>query len=272
MVGYVLIFGHLGFPAMGVKGAALGNVVSFMVGSTSYLVLLVRGGLRLRLRRNRVIFDGSVMRKILRIGTPAATEQVLIQTGFLVYTFIIVYFGTVQLAAHQIGMRIQSLAFMPGMGFSMAATALVGQYLGARKPRTAERSAVESAKLAAIAMSLVGLVLFFLADPMARLFIGDPDTVGYAALWIRLLAFSMPAVGIFFTLAGGLRGAGDTRWPLYASTTGIYAFRLTLAAFVGIYLGFGVVGAWLAFIVEYYARSAIIFWRFRSGAWKTISV
>lgn len=272
LVGYVLIFGYLGFPAMGVKGAAIGNVISFMIGAVAYLYILLHGRHKLKLRRNHVFFDGSIMRKIMKIGTPAATEQVLIQTGFLVYTFIIVYFGTVELAAHQIGMRIQSLAFMPGMGFSMAATALVGQYLGAKKPRTAEKSAIESAKLSAIVMSVVGIVLFLLATPIAKLFISDPDTIKYTTLWIRMLAFSMPAVGIFFTLAGGLRGAGDTRWPLYASTFGIYAIRLPIAAFMGIYLGWGIFGAWLAFVLEYYARSVIILWRFKSGAWKTIKV
>ncbi|MCK5038914.1 MAG: MATE family efflux transporter [Thermoplasmata archaeon] len=271
-LGYVLIFGHLGFPEMGVMGAAIGNVVSFIIGGVVYILLLLRGNLRLKLVRNHVIFDGSIMRRIMKIGTPAAAEQVLIQTGFLVYTFIIVYFGTEALAAHQIGMRIQGLAFMPGIGFSMAATALVGQYLGARKPKTAERSAIESAKLSASVMTVIGIVLFFLAEPMARLFISDPDTLGYTVLWIRLLALSMPAIGLFFTLSGGLRGAGDTRWPLYASTFGIYAIRLPVAAFLGFYLGLGIMGAWIAFITEYYVRSVIIIWRFRSGKWKTMKV
>ncbi len=270
--GYVLIFGELGFPEMGVKGAAIGNVISFMIGGVCYILLLSRGKLRLKLERNHVIFDRSIMRRILKVGTPAAAEQILIQTGFLVYTFIIVYFGTEALAAHQIGMRIQGLAFMPGIGFSMAATALVGQYLGAKKPKTSERSAVESAKLSALVMTAIGVVLFFLADPMARLFISDPDTLTYTALWIRLLAFSMPAIGLFFTLSGGLRGAGDTRWPLYASSFGIYAIRLPFAALLGFYMGLGIMGAWIAFIVEYYVRSIIILWRFRSGKWKEVKV
>lgn len=271
-VGYILIFGYLGSPALGVKGAAIANVCAFAIGSTTYVYLLSGGRLRLRLSGNHKFLDTEIMRKILRIGSPAAAEQLIIQVGFLLYTFIIVYFGTVQLAAHQIGMRIQSLAFMPGLGFAVAATALVGQHLGAKKSVMAERSALESMKLSILIMSGLGAVLFILARPMARIFIDDPDTISLATLWIRLLAFSMPAVGLFFTISGGLRGAGDTKWPLYASAVGIYGCRLPIAVFFGIFLGLGVFGVWLAFIIEYYFRAVIIMFRFRSGKWKGIKV
>jgi len=271
-VGWVLIFGNLGFPRMGVLGAALANMIGFMAGASGYVALLAARRLRLNLPERRKRWSRGVNRRIMRIGVPAAAEQIVLQVGFLIYTAIIVYFGTAALAGHQIGARIQGLAFMPGMGFAIAATALVGQNLGARKPDEAEQCGWESTKLAVLVMCGIGLVMFIFADPMARLFVSDPETIDFAELWIRIQALAMPAIGIHFTLSGGLRGAGDTRWPLNVSVVGMFMVRLPLALALGFLFGLGILGAWIAFVVEYTVRAAIIAWRFRAGAWKTIKV
>jgi putative MATE family efflux protein len=270
---YVLIYGHFGFPEMGVKGAAIANTIGFIAGSAVYLYLLLSKRLVLHLPAIRSWFDREVIRRIMKIGTPAAAEQGVLQIGFLLYTAIIVYYGTAALAGHQIGARIQSLAFMPGMGFAMAATALVGQNLGARKPDEAEQSGWESTKLAMFVMCAIGAVMFILAEPMAALFIkNDPETLKLAALWMRLQALAMPAIGMHFTLSGALRGAGDTRWPLNVSIVGMFVVRLPIALLLGFTLGIGILGAWIAFVIEYNVRAIIIAWRFRKGHWKTIKV
>jgi putative MATE family efflux protein len=270
--GFLLIFGYMGLPRLGVLGAAIANVIGFMAGAAVYLALLLRRRLRLNLPERRKGYARGVVRRIMRIGAPAAAEQAVLQVGFLIYTMIIVYFGTAVLAGHQIGARIQGLAFMPGMGFAMAATALVGQNLGARRPREAEESGWESTKLSIYTMCAIGAVMFVFAEPMSRMFVSDPESVRYAALWIRLQALAMPAIGMHFTLSGALRGAGDTRWPLNISALGMFAVRLPMALALGFMLGLGVLGAWIAFVVEYNVRAAIVAWRFRAGTWKTIKV
>ncbi len=270
--GYLLIFGNMGFPRMGVMGAAIANVIGFAAGAACYVVLLLGRKLKLKLPVRKKRWARGVIGRIMKIGLPAATEQGVLQVGFLIYTAIIVYFGTAALAGHQIGARIQSLAFMPGMGFAMAATALVGLNLGACKPEEAEQCGWESTKLSMLVMCCIGAVMFVFAEPMARLFVSDADTIGYAALWIRLQALAMPAIGIHFTLSGALRGAGDTRWPLNVSALGMFAVRLPIALLLGFTLGLGILGAWIAFVAEYNFRAAVIVWRFRKGAWKTIKV
>jgi putative MATE family efflux protein len=270
--GYVLIFGYFGFPQMGVLGAAIANVIGFAAGASVYLILLLRRKLMLNLPTKRKRYVRKVVRRIMNIGAPAAAEQAVLQVGFLFYTALIVYFGTAVLAGHQIGARIQGLAFMPGMGFAMAATALVGQNLGAKKPDDAEKCGWESTKLSMFVMCAIGAAMFVFAEPMARLFVSDIDTVNYAALWIRLQALAMPAIGIHFTLSGALRGAGDTRWPLNVSALGMFVVRLPIALALAFPLGLGVLGAWIAFVIEYNVRAAIIAWRFKVGAWKTIKV
>ncbi len=273
LAGYMLIFGNLGAPEMGVKGAAIANVIGFAAGAACYVVLLLGRRLIINLPKARNNFEKGVIRRILNIGAPAAAEQAVLQVGFFLYTAIIVAFGTSALAGHQIGARIQGLAFMPGMGFSMAATALIGQHLGARDPEGAESCGWESTKLSMAVMCLIGAVMFIFAEPMSWIFVQDSESVKYAALWIRLQALAMPAIGIHFTLSGALRGAGDTRWPLWVSAIGMFAVRLPIAIVLGFAFGWlGVVGAWIAFVVEYNVRAAIIAWRFRAGAWKTIKV
>jgi putative MATE family efflux protein len=271
-VGYILIFGYLGFPQMGVLGAAIANVIGFMAGAAVYFILLAKRKLMLNMPLRRKRYMRSVVRRIMKIGTPAAAEQAVLQIGFLLYTAIIVYFGTAALAGHQIGARIQGLAFMPGMGFAMAATALVGLNLGAKKPEEAEKCGWESTKLSMLVMCGIGAIMFVFAEPMARLFVSNADTIEYAALWIRLQALAMPAIGIHFTLSGALRGAGDTRWPLNVAALGMFAVRLPIALVFGFTMGLGILGAWIAFVVEYNVRAAIIGWRFKKGAWKTIKV
>ncbi|MBU7013308.1 MAG: MATE family efflux transporter [Theionarchaea archaeon] len=269
---YILIFGKLGFEPMGVKGAALGTTISFVVGASIYLVLLKQRKLKLYVSFRRFSLDSSTVRKVLNVGTPAALEQLVIQIGFLAYMVIITSFGTESIAAHQIGIRIQSFAFMPGFGFAIAATALVGQNLGAGKPAEAEKSGWEACRLSLVLMGIVGILIFIFARDIAVIFVREEAVIDRAVIFIRLLAFGMPGIATHFTLGGALRGAGDTKWPLYASTVGLYGFRIPLAMALGFSLGWGVVGAWIAMVVEYAARAFFVALRFKRGGWKRIQV
>lgn len=272
ILNYCLIFGNFGFPQLGVKGAAIGTSLAFLTSLMIYLLVLRRDSTKIHLRREGVVFTRDTIGSILHIGTPSALEQALIQFGFVVYIAFVVSFGTEALAAHNIGARIQSLAFMPGFGFAVATTTLVGQSLGAKDPDKAERCGWEGAKLSLITMSSSGFIMVLLALPISQLFATDPNVVSLSMEWIVILAIATPAVGIHFTMAGGLQGAGDTKWPLYVSFVGLYIVRLPLAYVLGFMTPLGVTGVWLTMSLEYYVRAAIITTRFRKGRWKKIVV
>lgn len=259
-------------PSLGVFGAAIGSALAYGVGAGIYLFLFLRGGLKLRLNISRPLWHGDTVRRILRIGYPAATEQVAFQTGILIWIAMVVSFGTEAFAAHNIGLRIESFAFMPGLGFSIAAAALVGQNLGAEDPAEAERSGRESTKLALAIMAAVGAANFILAPWLALIFTEDPAVVDLTVLFIRIHSISIPATGLFFSLSGALRGAGDTRWPFYATLVGIFALRLPLSYLLGYWAGWGIAGIWVALPVEYYLRSLVVVQRFQTGAWKALTV
>ncbi|HEY5605316.1 MAG TPA: MATE family efflux transporter [Thermoplasmata archaeon] len=267
-----LIFGNAFVPRLGVPGAAIGTSISYIVGALVLVGIFLRGKHKLMLNLRGTWVHMDTVKRIFRIGWPAALEQILLQLAFLIWVGMVVVFGTEVLAAHQIGLRIQSFAFMPGFGFAIAATALVGQNLGARAPEAAEKSGWEAAKLSVAVMSLTALGIFLLAEPIARAFIGDPSVVAFSVTFIRIHAVSIPAVGVFFAIDGALRGAGDTRFPLLTSLSGIYIVRIPLSIVFGFILGLGIVGVWIPLVIEYWYRAAVISNHFRRGKWKTLKV
>jgi putative MATE family efflux protein len=269
---WVLIFGRLGLPALGVQGAAVATVLAFVAGATLGVAVLLRGNRVLRLRLRPFRFRVDVARRVLRIGVPAAVEHLLMQVGFFLYIVFAAHHGTAPVAAYFIGVRILALSFLPGFGFAAAAATMVGQALGAGRPAAAERSARAALSLSTTMMSVAGVVIFVAARPIATLFVADEAVIADAVAFIRVLAAAQPLMALDFTLGGALRGAGDTRFPLVSVVLGFYVCRLGFAWVVTFALGLGVGWLWLAVLGDYAARSALKAWRFGSGAWKLVRV
>ena len=268
---WLLIFGNLGFPRLGLAGAAVATAVSFTAGGIAFLWLLWRGRRPVRVSGHALAFRANAAR-VLRVGAPAGLEQLLLSLGFTAYLILILQFGADALAAHQIGLRVQSFAFMPGFGFAAAAAALVGQGLGRGDPEEAEQNGWTAIGMGLAVMLLLSALMFVFAEPLAGLFTDSPEALRYGVIWIHVLVFAMPAIAFHFTAAGALRGAGDTRWPLLVSFAGLWLVRLPVAWFAGVVLGFGMFGVWAGYMIEYYARAVVTTWRFVRGRWKTMKV
>jgi putative MATE family efflux protein len=268
---YVLIFGKLGLPALGVRGSALATTIAFTAGTVLGLLLLARGRLVLQMGRHGLRPHGDTIRRLLVIGYPAAGEQMIMQIGFFFYLAFAARYGTSAVAAYFIGVRILAVSFLPGFGFAAAAATLVGQNLGALRPALAERSGWESNRLAIYLMSVCGVIIFVAARPMAALFVDDPSVIRDTVSFIRTLAVAQPLMGIDFTIGGALRGAGDTRFPLVAVFVGFYGFRLAFA-YLAVLLHLSLPWVWFALMGDYIARAVLKTWRFQTGRWKTIAV
>src|SRR5581483_1926053 len=163
---YVLIFGHFGAPRLGLAGAAVATAASYTVGGLVFLGLLWRGRRPLRFRARAMRFRETA-RRLVHVGAPAALEQLVLSLGFTAYLILILRFGADALAAHQIGLRVQSFAFMPGFGFSAAGSALVGQGLGAGRPDEAEGNGWTAIGMGLFVMLALSIPMFLLAEPMA---------------------------------------------------------------------------------------------------------
>lgn len=220
---WALIYGHWGFPALGVEGSAWAAATSRIVGATTLILVLVfgRGTLRLRgLADWRPRF--ALVRRVFTLGVPAAVEQSLIATAFTVMTLIIAALGTSDLAAQRISFNALSVGFLPGIGFGMATSVLVGQSLGARRREEARAAAHAAAVWVCLWMGTMAIVFFAFARPIMGIFTEDPTVADLGARSLRVLAFSLPLWGQGFVWAGALRGAGNTRLPLITNTAGMW--------------------------------------------------
>jgi putative MATE family efflux protein len=269
---YVLIFGKFGFPALGVVGSAAATTIAFTTGAILGIALLASGRLVMHLHTHHILPRPETIRRIMAIGYPAALEQLFMQFGFFLYYRFAARYGTSAVAAYFIGVRILAMSFLPGFGFAAAAGTLVGQNLGARRPELAERSGWAANRLAIYMMSGLGLLIVAFARPMARLFIDDPEVIEDAVMFIQVLGAAQPLMAIDFTLGGALRGAGDTRFPLWSVLIGFYVCRLGFAYTVTEVLDLSLFWLWFAVVGDYIARALLKGLRFRSGRWKTVSV
>lgn len=271
---YVLIYGKWGFPRLGVAGAAWSTSLSLSVASLILIAIMFSGKIRVHLQFRDVIRPHwQTMKRILRLSIPAQLEELMRGGGNLLVTLIIsLSMGALAYAAHTVAISVESLSFMPGIGFAIASTALVGQALGAKLHERAERIGWEATKMTVAVMSVFGLTFLVLSEPIVRLFTNDAAVIPIAALLIKISALEQPLMALEFVLAGALRGAGDTRWALYITLIGNWCIRIPGLLLVVFVFGGGIYAIWGVFVIDWLIRASIAVWRFRSGKWKTIDV
>ncbi|MEM7539301.1 MAG: MATE family efflux transporter, partial [Chloroflexota bacterium] len=221
---YGLIFGEFGFPELGVMGSAWGTLWSRCLGLVLMLVVMWIG-------RNGVSIRGAghwapnwaTAWQILKLGMPAALEQVLISIAFTIMLISIASLGTAALAAQRIALTALSLSYLPGIGFGIAATALVGQSIGAQRQDEGAAIAEIATNWAVGWMSIGGILFFALATPIMQQFSTDPDVVHIGAMTLQPVAIMQPFWAIFMVQSGALRGIGNTMLPLWLNAVGMWS-------------------------------------------------
>lgn len=258
LLAWPLIYGKFGLPPMGVKGAAIAINTSEFIGC-SYL--LIRA-----LRKKYITFsrpDLPIFGRIWRIGWPVALERIAQQSGQLFYSSFIIGYGTSAYAAHQIGLSIESLSFMPGAGMGIAAATLMGQSLGAGKIRRARISHNEALRLAIGVMTVMALVFFFAPHFLIGLFTHDPDVIEKGSVFLRMVAFAQVPLAISFVYAGSLRGTGDTFYVFIVTLLAMWGIRVALSWVVVSWLHLSLYAVWGVFLIDWYFRGAAFAWRYR---------
>ncbi len=257
LLAWPLIYGKLGLPALGVKGAAIAINLSECVGC-SYLFwqALRRGYLRISLP------DRALFKRIWRVGWPVALERVAQQSGQLVYSSVIIAYGTSAYAAHQIGLSIESLSFMPGAGMGIAAATLMGQSLGAKKYQRAHVSHVEALRLALVVMGIMAALFLLVPHYLVMVFTHDPEVIRQGTVFLRIVAFAQIPLAISFVYAGSLRGAGDTFYVFIVTLLTMWGVRVLLAWVAGPVLHLPLYAVWGVFLVDWYTRAVAFGWRY----------
>jgi len=265
VLAYGLVNGRLGLPKLGVAGAAVASGVAFAASALLLTLLWLGGYLRVGPGSGRALQRRRVA-QLLRIGYPAGLEQGVWQAGFLVFLWIVALYGTAPYAAYGIGVSLLSFSFVVGFGFSIAASTLVGQHLGAGDPDGAAQRGWHAMGLAALVMLVLGTAIILAARPLARFLIDDPEVVRLTVAFIYVLGSVQVLMAVEFTLSGALRGAGDTRFPLLTVTCGLFGGRIALAA-LSAWLGLAVEWVFAALIADYLIKTSLLVWRFHSRRW-----
>ncbi len=277
-----LTFGWFGLPAWGIQGNALGTMVAFFCGGIATLVVLMRGMGKLKINFRHLRPVPHVVMRVLRIGVPSWLEGMLLWSGqILIVIFIIARndaalgLSGVTMAAHNAVLRIESIAFLPGFGFGIAAAALVGQYLGAGRADQARRAAIISLKMAFWTMTVAAVPMVLFPHRLLAWMVDSPPVVDVGVWPMVLAGLAQPGFAIAIVMGSGLKGAGETIWPMISTIVGMFLVRVPIMVFF-LWLfhhlgrsGQGLIAVWLGIFVDLNFRALINGWVFFRGRWQT---
>lgn len=265
----LFIFGYGPIPAYGVKGAAVASISTQAISAIIGMWILFTGKRGIKIRLSQMKFDWKWTKRLFRIGIPTSIDQSTRAAAMTVIILLVTSFGSEVVAAYGIGVRILSLIVIPALGFAMATTTLVGQNIGARQIKRAEKVGDLSAKIAMIGLTSIGLLLFFFAEPVTRFFVpNDPQVIKDGALFIKIMAPSFGILGVQQVLNGVFNGAGFTQASLLITVFNLWMVRFPLAFLLSQNTDLEEVGLWWAFPISNILGGLIAFVYFKMGYWK----
>jgi Na+-driven multidrug efflux pump len=229
-------------------------------------------GIKLSLRPRS--FDRPLVGEIANIGWPAALDMMVLNLGFMAVVGMLATLDELAVAAHSVGLRIQSLAFVPGFSISMASAPLIGQALGRGDVAGARAVTQETIKQCLVAMTVLGLVFVFFDQTMVLAFDIGAETVlfGYTTTWIQVLGYTMPIFGVHIAFVGTFHGSGSTWLALGLNTMSTLAIQIPAAYVLGIVYGLGPLGVWLCFPIGFAARASLEGWAVAGTKWTRTGV
>lgn len=269
---WLLIYGNLGFPELGVAGASLATVIGQVVAFIMAFAVILKGNgflkleFKLGFKPNKIVLGN-----MLNIGFPAMIEQLLMRAGMIIFAKTVASLGTTAYATHQVCMNIQALSFMTGQAFAVSATTLMGQSLGKRRTDMAQAYCSRTRKVGLVFSLILALTFMVFGKQIVGLYNSDTEIIEIGGRIMLFVAFLQPFQSAQFIIAGGLRGAGDTRATAIVTFFTVLLVR-PIAAIILVNSGLGLYGAWLALAIDQIMRSGLILFRYNSGKWKLIKL
>lgn len=270
---YLLIGGNFGFPALGVRGAAIATVLGTVCACVLSILSVMRQSSFVCLRYVKGwIADRMSVKSMANVWSSSFVEQVCLRIGFLLFSMTVAHLGTIELASHQIGMNMMSMSFSFGDGLSVAAVTLIGQSLGRQRPDMAKVYGNVCQKMGLICACLMGVTYFFFGGDIFLLYTDDPVILDYGAMIMRILSVILFMQIEQVTLFGCLRGAGDTKFTALVSLLSVTLIRPGASWLLCYPLGLGLMGAWLGTAADQFVRFFLTFLRFRKGSWMKLKL
>ena len=273
VLNYALIFGRLGLPEMGAPGAGLATALATGLAVVLYTIPVMGHALRTTYPGLwRGPFDAATLKKVLRIALPVSFHDSGVILGFAFFMVIMGRISTLALAASEILLNMIAFSFLPALGFSHAAQTLVSESLGRNDPAAARRL-TETATVQCIAfMGSLGVLFLLFPAPLLRLFTPDTALIEAAVPPLRLLGLVQFVDAVGMVHYGALRGAGDVVVPAIAEMGLMWFFLIPMSWYLGVTLGWGLLGGWIAITLQIVAYSTVFLIRFVRGPWQHITV
>jgi len=259
------------FPAMEVKGAALATVIASGWAVIHYSLHILHDKIKMY-KPIQFIFSSKNLIQQIKLGFPIGAQEVIAMTGFAIFYKIIGSIGTIQLATSEVILNIAHASFMPAVGVGMAASTLVGKYLGEEKPDNAELAIWSALKWALLIMGSMGILFIFGPQWVISIFSNDPEIIRLGIPCLQIIGVLQFFDGIGLTLFFVLTGAGNTRFPAIINMTTCWFLFLPLSYYLSIYLEMGIIGAWIGFAAWIIPFAIIMALKVSTGSWKKIEV
>ena len=253
-----------------VKGAAIATAIGMAVSGlfTLWVAFFRKGDYTISIRSGWKI-DPVLTKQIFRISLPAMLERLFMYSAGIITSRSIASLGTINVAANSLCLTAESISFMPAFAFQTAVTTLVGQSLGAKKPDLATRFVRTTLIVGTVVMAFTGFGLFILAREIISIFTPDLAVIDLAAQCLRVTAFMQIPQVMGWIYAGVLRGAGDTKFNFYITAATNWLIRTLWSVLLIRVFGFGLVATMVVTLIEEIVRLGLLYWRYRSGVWKT---
>ncbi|WPM32160.1 MATE family efflux transporter [Hydrogenobacter sp. T-2] len=256
---YLLIYGKFGFPRLEVAGAGWGIALSEVVGLMFYIYLYAKHRkpfpVKLSLRKD-------ILLQMLRIGTPTAIERGFTSLSFNIFVGLVAQFGDKALAAHQVGLRVESVSFMIGFGMMIASTTLAGQNYGAKNFKGLDYGVKVSAHTTALIMGLIGLLIALFPQYFSLIFTRDKEVISYAVYYLVIVALSQPQMAYASIFSGSLKGMGKTHIPLVINLSSFWFFRI-IPSIIFLKLLPSPIILWVFMSIETTLRAIIFYWAYK---------
>ncbi len=264
----VLIFGLLGFPKMGVIGAALSTVISRAVACVA-MGWLMRRRLKLTFRPTWLItMSRDALGRILHIGVPAASENLCWHASFMVITYFVGQMGVASLATFSYAMQLSMIMMMLGISIGISTEIMIGHMIGAGQFDDAYRQLLRSLRVGLVVTIVLTILVVLFATPLFGMFSNDPAIIASGAVLLRLSLLLEPGRTFNLVVINSLRATGDARFPVLMGMCSMWGVAVPLAWFLGLHLGWGLMGVWIAFACDEWLRGLTMYARWKSRVWE----
>lgn len=257
---------------MGIMGLALATTISRIVVTILLLLKIKNTNSEIKINLRGIRYNKEMLKSITSISIPAGLEKLIMRTGQLVYNGMIISLGTASYVAHSIGGSIEGYSYIPAFGFGMATATLVGISLGENDGVKAKKITFLSNGITTIIMILIGICFFLFAPQLASIFTDTKEVQEKVVLVLRLISFFQPFAALTQIMTSALQGAGDTKFPMYATIIGIWVVRVGIGYILAVVFKLGLFGVWCGYAMDLTIRGILLLVRFLRGKWQKIVI